>query len=259
VGSSARGHVREVDHSRRSWHRARVGLRSALEAAGARRRRAAALRFYRTLVPPAGLCFDVGANLGERTDLFVALGARVVAVEPQTRCADILRRRFGGRIHLVEAALGPEPGTAELLVASYHTLSSLSPEWVEAVQESGRFAEFDWGDRVVVPVTTLDELIATFGVPEFCKIDVEGFELEVLRGLTRAIPAISFEFTFERIESRLQAVAHLDRLGMTRFNFSNGETFELALKTWVDRDAIQAFLRSLPKRVDVFGDVYALG
>jgi FkbM family methyltransferase len=228
--------------------------RSAVRARLHRRR---ARRFYRRFVPPGGLCFDVGANEGDRSALFLALGARVVAVEPQPSCIDALRRRFGASIELVEAALGPELGDAQLLVASYHTLSSLSPEWVEAVRASGRFAEFEWGDRVVVPVTTLDELIARFGVPDFCKIDVEGFELEVVRGLTRPIPALSFEFTFERIESRLEAVAHLDRLGMSRFNFSNGESFALALETWLDRDAIQAFLQSLPRRVDVFGDVYA--
>jgi FkbM family methyltransferase len=235
-----------------------VGLRSALATAGARRRRVGALRFYRRFLPPGGLCFDVGANVGERTDLFVALGARVVAIEPQAACADILRRRFGERIELVEAALGPEPGEAELLVASYHTLSSLSLEWVEAVQESGRFIDFAWDKRVVVPMTTLEELIGRFGVPDFCKIDVEGFEFEVLRGLSRPVPALSFEFTFERMTSRLAAVEHLAGLGMTRFNASYGESFELALDDWVDGGDIVSFLESTPKSIDAFGDVYAV-
>jgi FkbM family methyltransferase len=251
------GILGRLTRSRQRCHCPAVRLESLLHAARARRRRARALTFYRRFVPNGGLAFDVGANLGDRTDLLLALGAGVVAVEPQAALADALRRRFGDRIELVEAALGPEPGEAELLLASYHTLASLSPDWVDAVRASGRFAEFTWDEKVVVPMTTLDDLIARFGVPDFCKIDVEGFELEVLRGLSRPVPTLSFEFTFEQLESRLEAVRHLGGLGMTRFNFSMGESLELALGEWLDASGIEAYLRSLTASVDVFGDVYA--
>jgi 16S rRNA A1518/A1519 N6-dimethyltransferase RsmA/KsgA/DIM1 with predicted DNA glycosylase/AP lyase activity len=52
--------------------------------------------FYRQLIAPGDLCFDVGANIGDYTDTFLALGARVIAVEPQPSCADELRSRFAG-------------------------------------------------------------------------------------------------------------------------------------------------------------------
>jgi FkbM family methyltransferase len=222
---------------------------------GARRR---ARRFYRRFVRPGDLCFDVGANMGERTDVFLALGARVVAVEPQTGCIDALQRRFGSRTELVGAALGARPGEAELLITGYHTLSSLSQEWIEAVTASGRFDEFTWDDRVVVPVTTLEELIGRFGAPRFCKIDVEGYELEVLRGLARPIPAISFEFAAERSAPVLSGVNHLADLGMTRFNFSDRESFAFALDDWVSADEICAFLGSIRADSDAFGEVYGV-
>ena len=219
--------------------------------------RAQALRFYRQFIPQGGLCFDVGANIGDRTDLFFALGARVVAVEPQPGCAEQLRRRFGDRVELVEAALGPAAGQAELMVASYHTLSSLSPGWVEAVQASGRFAEFDWPGRLTIRVLTLDELIDRHGRPDFCKIDVEGYELEVLQGLQRPLPALSLEFTPERLDAGAAAIRRLHELGMRRFNYSAGETLQLTLTDWVDTDAILRFLPSIPTDAVSFGDVYA--
>lgn len=222
-------------------------------------RRAQARRFYGAFVPRGGLCFDVGANLGDRTEFFLSLGARVVAVEPQALCRERLRDRFGSRVTIVGDALGSVEGNAELLVASYHTLSSLSPEWTDAVRASGRFPEFEWDRRERVRVTTLDALIEAHGIPDFCKIDVEGYELEVVRGLSRRLPSLSFEFTIERLDSRLAAVEHLAGLGMTRFNFSFGESLRLALREWADLSGIRTFLTSDVHTPASFGDVYATG
>ena len=221
-----------------------------------RRRHVHALRFYRQFVPPAGLCFDIGANVGQRTALFLELGARVIAVEPQPDCAEILRRDHP-LATTIEAAIGPESGTATLLVADYPTLATLSPEWVGAVKASGRFSEFEWDDELQVPVRTLEDLIDEHGVPDFCKIDVEGYEYGVLRGLARPVPALAFEFEQERAEERIRAVEHVATLGMREFNFSFGESLRFALPAWVDQEAICLFLRE-PVHTNVsFGDIYA--
>lgn len=195
--------------------------------------------------------------MGDRTNAFVALGARVVAIEPQPQCAQRLRERFRQHVTVVEAAAGAQPGEGDLLVASYHTISSLSPEWVDAVRSSGRFAEFTWAERLRVPITTLDELIRRHGTPSFCKIDVEGYELEVIKGLSRPIHALSFEFTHELLDSRIESIEHLVRLGMDRFNFSEGESMRLAFRSWLGAEAMLAYLRSRPSSPAFFGDVYA--
>jgi FkbM family methyltransferase len=221
-----------------------------------RRRRTHALHFYRQFIPPGGLCFDIGANIGQRTALFLELGARVVAVEPQPDCAEIVRRDHP-EATVLQVALGPSSGTATLLVANYPTLATLSPEWISAVKASGRFAEFEWNDELEVPTRTLDDLISEFGVPDFCKIDVEGYEYGVIQGLSTALPAAAFEFEKERADERLRAVDHLSSLGMQAFNFSFGESLRFALPAWVDRAAICSFLQE-PVHTNVsFGDVYA--
>ena len=213
----------------------REGLRERFERTRTR-------RFYRQFVPLGGLCFDVGANMGGRSEIFLSLGARVVAVEPQELCQRSLRARFGDQIELVDAALGPEDGEAELLVASYHTLSSLSREWTDAVGASGRFAEFDWNEREHVRVTTLDALIDKYGIPGLLQGGCRRVRVRGSRGLTRGLPALSFEFTIERLDSRLAAVKRLAGLECGPLTHSPEESMRLALNRWVDLDGIKRYL-----------------
>src|SRR5262245_19823024 len=85
-----------------------------------------ALRLYAQFVRAGSLCFDVGANVGERTATFLNLGARVVAIEPQVPCVAELERCFGDAISVVDAAVGAREGKGELFVADYSTLSSMN-------------------------------------------------------------------------------------------------------------------------------------
>src|SRR5262245_12044409 len=69
-----------------------IALRSRFRA-GIHRRKMR--HFYSQFIAPGNLCYDVGANVGDRTDIFRKLGARVIAIEPQTACLEVLRQRFG--------------------------------------------------------------------------------------------------------------------------------------------------------------------
>src|SRR5690349_7677956 len=59
---------------------------------GLARQRVARSNFYAQLIRPGNLVFDVGANYGEYSQMFMRLGARVIAMEPNPSCARILAR-----------------------------------------------------------------------------------------------------------------------------------------------------------------------
>jgi FkbM family methyltransferase len=220
---------------------------------------AAYVRFYSQFFHSGDLCFDVGANVGRRTRVLLRLHAKVVAVEPQERCMKILRRKFGSNanVTLVEAAVGEKPGQAQLQLCDSHSLSSLSAAWIQSVRASGRYAQCTWQDPVTIQVTTLDQLVAQYGMPTFVKLDVEGYEYEALKGLSRPIPCVCFEFTPEFIASARNCVDHLARLGSPRFNYclENAPT-SLQWVQWEPPSRMVERLDSLSSQ-GLGGDIYA--
>lgn len=237
-------------------------LRGPVNAVRRGRLRGRRLRFYRELVRPSELVFDIGANHGNRVEVFLDLGARVAAVEPQPGCIaslERLRNRSPEVLSIFQGVVGPAVGETEMHVSSVDELSSLSEEWIAAVQRSGRFRDADWSTTLRVPMTTLDALVSAFGQPTFLKIDVEGYELEVLRGLSKrpaALRTLSFEFTPER---RVAAEACLDycaSLGAIECNFSEGESMEWTAPKWLDRLELGRLLDRFLGDSTSFGDIY---
>ena len=140
-------------------------------------------RLYRQFIAPGDLCFDIGANTGELSQVMLKLGAMVVAVEPQRESVEAMRKRFAGNSNLVliAKAAGAEVGLGKLMVCGRSICTTLSPDYIEAVTESGRLSPelFRWDEVREVPITTLDELIREYGAPVFTKIDVEERSLKL--------------------------------------------------------------------------------
>lgn len=214
---------------------------------------------YRLFLTAGDLCFDIGANLGNRTRCFAHLGCKVIAVEPQASCFGTLQKRLGvnPNIHLVRAAVGREPGQATLHVSPDHVLSTLSQSFIDGTTCSGRFAKARWNGAEEVAMTTLDELIREYGEPRFIKIDVEGYESEVLSGLSRAVPALSIEWVPELPENARACLRHLSELGDYEFNISWGESMQFSRPTWRNLTSILAVIDEFEGESELFGDIYA--
>jgi FkbM family methyltransferase len=213
--------------------------------------------FYSKFVNTNDLCFDVGANLGNRVVALLAVNSRVVAVEPQVFCQKVLKMRFGKKITVVPMGLGEAEEVREFYVSDASYLSSFSKSWIDSVKKN-RFKDNNWNNVGKVQMTTLDKLIAEYGTPAFIKIDVEGFELEVLKGLNSPVKMISFEYTTP--EQTERAIGCIERIRSVNpdieCNYSVGESMEFEMAEFIKVEELLQLINSGKFIETGFGDIY---
>ena len=202
-------------------------VRRLFQPASARRRARAVADFYRALVPPDALVFDLGANVGQVSEALLRAGARVVAVEPQPECLAELRARCGlsPRLVVLPAVVTGAPGVATLHLRGHHAASSLRRDWL--------------GDAVGtldVPAVTLAALIERYGPPAYCKADVEGAEEEVFSTLPHPLPLVSFEYHRGWLDRAAACLRMLAAGHDAEVNLTHAWPPRFALDAWIPAD-----------------------
>lgn len=216
-------------------------------------------RLYRSFVKRDDLVIDVGAHAGNHVRALGALGCRVIAVEPQPDFVRVLKLLFGRspNISILDVGVGDRAGRASLSISERTpTVTSLSPDWRDARKGDDDFASVRWNRTLEIDVTTIDALIATYGLPAFIKLDVEGSEPSALAGLSHAVPALAFEYLPRALDRVEACVARLRALDHYVYNWSPGESYRFAGDRWLEGPELLESLRRPPAQ-QRSGDVYA--
>jgi FkbM family methyltransferase len=160
------------------------------------------------------LLFDVGANRGDATVAGLAQGYRVIALEAAPRVFSELVGNFiynPDVVPLKMAVSDKDNERVKFYEADEDGLSSLNQDWLtkDGMPYKGKFHR-----EIEVNTITLDTLADKYGNPDLIKIDVEGAEWQVMKGMTRHYGGlICFEWTFETISQHEDQLDYLFTLG----------------------------------------------
>lgn len=212
--------------------------------------------FYSQFLHAGDTYFDIGANYGNRIAPVITLSPKkIVAVEPQKKCCEVLKAKYP-EIIVLQMGVGAKSDVKDFFLSNDSVLSSFSTEFISSTKDT-RFIGHTWENSEKVNIITLDKLISMYGVPDFIKIDVEGYELEVIMGLNQKVKCLSLEYTVPELEHNLAPIcSKLISLGSCWFNYSIGESMELSLPNWLSSGEIATFLKSDVFRSTGFGDLY---
>lgn len=169
------------------------------------------------------LCFDIGANIGNYSMAYSYFFKKVVAFEPQEKCFNILKKRFSDKKNIIleKKAIGKTTGLEKIKIYNETTISSMSsqPPSIERFKKKIKLQKIE-----TVEVETISKMISKYGKPDFIKIDVEGYEYEVIGGLNEPISYIQFECNWPENKKMLHdCLKHITNLGNYSINFDSIE------------------------------------
>ena len=178
--------------------------------------------FYINIIKSNYKCFDVGANIGTYSEVFLKLCKICIAIEPNKELINIIKKNNNklikrGKLQLIQAGLGSVCGEKDFFISSSHTISSFSKEWVEAIRPK-MFSHTKIVKTEKVQMLTLDYIIENNFMPNYIKMDIEGYELEAIKGLSQYIDIISFEYTLPHLKQDFNdIILKIDSLGCYSF------------------------------------------
>lgn len=211
-------------------------------------------KFYKSFIDKGDMVYDIGANIGRKSEIFLSIGAHVVCVEPQSACVEVLKKKFTASksITIVDKAISNRNGFGEMFISNVSEVSTLSKQFIEVYKD---YPGINWNLNEKVKLTTLSNLLEVYGTPKYIKVDVEGYERHVLETLPIPIQYISFEYNKPLKSNAIECINLLSRYPQYKFNFMIHEDMRLSLKNWKGSTEFIDFIDRLPDTI-LTGEVF---
>lgn len=189
------------------------------------------LHFYKKLINKGDLCFDVGANNGHVSNFFLQCGAKVVAFEPQESCNKELQKIKNRNLIIEKCGITGNHETRDFFISDISDISTFSNKFIETYKSD----ICQWNKTESIECYPLDHFINKYGVPDYCKVDVEGLELEIINSLEHQIPMIEFESTSDFFHESVKCIDHLSEMNY-RFKVLRDSYHEFDAKDWLTKE-----------------------
>jgi len=216
------------------------------------------IMFYKEIIgAKVRLIFDVGANVGNKSIVFSEISEKIVLFEPDFKSVKMLRARFKNKSKfiIVQSAIGSKVGDANYYsISNDSAYNSLSEKHMNTVVKNRNIVNNHKVKRYTVKTNTLNDFIKEYGRPYYLKIDVEGYEKEVLLGLNEIIPVISFEANIpEFLSETIDIIDYLKALSLDNYLYNYSVNNKLESINYLTADKFKDLVCNLNiKSLEVF-------
>jgi FkbM family methyltransferase len=203
------------------------------------------------------LVIDIGANVGNTVEQFLLCSEKVICFEPNpTLAKDLINRFYNRPVVVDERGVSNKKGKQIFNIANANTISTFSDDWIH----NSRFTySYNWDRTVEVETITLDEIIDEYGVPDYVKIDIEGYEYEVLTSFSKLLPETVFAFEWaEEQKNKIHLILeHLLKIGYDKFSHTEADSIKLDSDIeWKSYNDFKLLEELNPEKKEKWGMIY---
>jgi FkbM family methyltransferase len=170
------------------------------------------------------LLFDIGANAGHYADANAAKYDKMILVEANPQLCRALQDKYRHNPRfMVENRLVSKDKNVPFYLCPNHTFSTAAIRWTK----ESRFVHMEKWHPSPEPIAcvTVDELVKTHGKPTYIKIDVEGYEYNVLQSMTEKYCPLAFEWAEELVDEIFLSLDYLASLGYQEFAVQHADAY----------------------------------
>lgn len=176
----------------------------------------------------------MGAHEGQEYGLYKAFGlSNLIFYEPLTENFEALKKAVGSEVDLRKTALGNKTGTVEMFLED----RGLSSSVLEPAHHLEQYPQIEFNNREEVDIAKLDDESFDRDKFNFMNIDVQGYELEVLKGSEETLESVDLILTeVNRVEmyKNCAKIEDIDKY-LSKFGFQRiVEYWQLDGGTWGD-------------------------
>lgn len=173
------------------------------------------------------MIFDIGANRGLFTDVCISNNpnSKIITIEANPYLFNYLIEKYKNNknVEVINTLISKENDRLiPFYLSNADTISTASVDWITQSRFTNSYV---WYKPIQIKSRSLDSLIDEYGIPELIKIDVEGYEYEVISGLSKKAKEICFEWAEEQYENINKTCEHLESIGYTQFGFIEGDEY----------------------------------
>jgi FkbM family methyltransferase len=189
------------------------------------------------------MLFDIGSNKGLYTDANINKYDKFILIDANKDLCNQLRNKYHNNPNIIiEQKIVSKDKTDIFYISNAHTISTCDIEWIN----NSRFTHsYSFTKTTGNESITIDELVEKYGIPSYIKIDVEGYELNVLKSMSKKYCPIGFEWAEEKKNELLLSLEYVKSLGFENFCIQKEDNYTYIPEKWISYEEIYEILKNL--------------